>query len=223
MPRRHAVRFAFACAIASLTALSASPALADPGAGNSSLWKLGYYTPSNQTLSFATVPQGAPALATFEFTAANNTALLVTDHGSLKGTDLGNLTNKTITATFHISGAGAFTYYGEPDACGTPANVRLFFQTDNGGGFAYTHYWWSNPEAKVLSDGTFDLKAKVSGSQWSDWNGQSGITEGAGFADAAANVTMIGFSFGGGCFFENGVGSSNGTGTFQLNTFTVAS
>ena len=221
MPRSRATSFAFACTIAALAALSASPALADPGNGNASPWKLGYWTSSGRTLSFATVPHGSGA-ATFDFTAPPNTALLVTDHGSLKGIDLGNLTGKTITATFDITGAGTFTYYGSPDDCGTPASVRLYFQTDNGGGFAFTHYWWSNPESQVLSNGTFSLTATVEPAEWSDWNGQNGATQSAGFLDAAANVSTIGFSFGGGCFFENGVGTSNGSGTFQLNTFTVS-
>ena len=221
MPRPRATSFAFACAIAALAALSASPALADPGNGNASLWKLGYYTPSNQTLSFATVPPGGGA-ATFGFTAVNNTALLVTDNGSLKGTDLGNLAGKTITATFDISNAtGAFTYYGQPDPCGTPASVRLYFQTDNGGGFDYAHYWWSNPESQVLANGShLTLTARVMPAEWSDWDGKNGAQV-PGFADAAANVTTIGFSFGGGCYFENGVGTTNGSGTFQLDTFAV--
>ncbi len=221
MPRPRATSFAFACAIAALAALSASPALADPGNGNASLWKLGYYTASGQTLSFATVPQGTGA-ATFDFTAAPNTALLVTDHGSLKGTDLGNLTGKAITATFDITGAGTFTYFGNPNGCGTPASVRLYFQTDNGGGFAFTHFWWSNPESQVLDNGSFRLTANVEPAEWSDWNGQNGATVPDGFAAAASNVTTIGFSFGGGCFFENGVGTSNGSGTFQLKEFAVS-
>jgi hypothetical protein len=32
---------------------------------------------------------------------------------------------------------------------------------------------------------------------------------------------VIGFSFGGGCFFENGVGTTDGSGTLTLHTFTV--
>jgi hypothetical protein len=32
-----------------------------------------------------------------------------------------------------------------------------------------------------------------------------------------------GFSFGRGCFFENGVGTTDGSGTFTLDSFTVVS
>jgi hypothetical protein len=42
-----------------------------------------------------------------------------------------------------------------------------------------------------------------------------------GFMDAASNVTMIGLSFGGGCFFENGVGTIDGSGTFTLDSFSA--
>lgn len=208
-----AVASAFAAVI-----LAASPA----AAGQSSAWKLGYYTPSGRALSMASVQTGA-GIASFDFTADDSTALLVTTRGS--SAFRGDLTGRTITATFTISGAtGDFTYFGEgtdQNPCVYPANTRLFFLTDNGGGFAFTHYWWSNPENQVLANGTFTLTATVEPAEWSDWNGQPGVTQTAGFADAAANVTMVGFSFGGGCFFENGVGTSDGTGTFTLQSFSV--
>jgi hypothetical protein len=208
----------------SLTVLVLSSAL-PVSADAASRWKIGYYTPSTPgTLSMSAAGPGG--LASLGFTNAPNTALLATDHGSYKGQLLGDLTGKQITATFNISGAtGAFTYYGEGTAsnpCGTPANVRLYFATDNGGGFAFTHYWWSNPMAAVLDNGTFTLKARVEPGEWSDWNGQVGTVVLAGFNDAAANVTLIGLSFGGGCFFENGVGTTDGSGTLTLTSFTAS-
>ena len=60
-------------------------------------------------------------------------------------------------------------------------------------------------------------------SKWSDYYGQFGSTVPADFAKAVANVTEIGVSFGGGCFYENGVGTTDGSGTFTLNTFSVSS
>jgi hypothetical protein len=55
-------------------------------------------------------------------------------------------------------------------------------------------------------------------SQWSDWHGQkgdssSGVT--AAFDSAISKVSEIGLSFGGGCFFENGVSITSGTATFN--------
>lgn len=82
--------------------------------------------------------------------------------------------------------------------------------------------WWSNSASQVLTNGTFTLTAKVEPAEWSDWNGQVGTVVVAGFNDAAANVTLVGLSFGGGCFFENGVGTTDGNGTFTLNSFTAS-
>ena len=208
----------------SLTVLVLSTAL-PVSADAASKWKVGYYTPSTPgTLSMSVAGQGG--IGSLDFTNLPNTALLATDHGSFKGQLLGNLTGKQITATFVVSGVtGDFTYFGEGTAnnpCGTPASVRFYFATDNGGGFAFTHYWWSNPASQVLSNGSFTLTANVEPAEWSDWNGQVGTSVAAGFNDAAANVTLIGLSFGGGCFFENGVGTTDGSGTFTLNSFTTS-
>ena len=212
--------------VAGLAAIAAVTLAAAPTMAASSDWRVGYYTPSGRALSMSSAKAG-DGIASFDFTNQPDTALLVTTHGASKGTLLGDLRGKTITATFDISGAtGAFTYFGEGDPtvnpCFYPANTRLFFQTDNGGGFAYTHYWWTNPENQVLANGHFTLTATVEPTEWSDWNGQPGASEAAGFDDAASNVTVIGFSFGGGCFFENGVGTTDGSGTFTLDSFSVS-
>ena len=210
--------------LSGIAAVAATVIAWSPAAAGGSDWKVGYYTPSGQALSMSSADAGS-GIASFHFTSQPNTALLVTTHGGSKGSTLGDLTGKTLTATFTISGAtGAFTYWGEgtPDnPCGTPASTRLFFETDNGGGFAYTHYWWSNPASAVLASGTWHVTATVEPGEWSDWNGQPGATQTPGFADAAANVTMVGLSFGGGCFFENGVGTENGSGAFTLDSFTA--
>ena len=207
------------------TAVAAVVIAAMPATAGGSGWHVGFYTPSGNTLSLASARAG-DGIAALDFTSQPNTALLVTDQGSspLLGDDRG----KTVTATFTVSGAtGAFTYSGEGTAdnpCGTPANTRLFFETSNAGGFDETHFWWSNPSSAVLANGTFTVTANVNGAQWSDFFGHFGSDPNfsAGFDHAAANVTMIGLSFGGGCFFENGVGTSDGSGTFTLNSFSVS-
>lgn len=223
-PRPYLTRLAAALSLAFACALAAGPAFAD--AGSPSTWKLGYYTPSGRALSMASAPSDGATLASFDFTSQDNTALLVTTHGADKGSLLGNLNGDQVTAGYTIAGAtGAFTYYGQgqPGSCGTtPASVRFFFITDNGGGFDPTHYWWSNPISHPLANGSFTLTAPVSPAAWSDWNGHLGINEATGFKAAAANVTMIGLSFGGGCYFENGVGTTDGTGTFTLSDFSVS-
>lgn len=207
------------------TALAAIVIAAMPALAGGSGWHVGSITPSGNTLSFAAVSAG-DGIAAFDFTNQSNTSLLVTTQGSssLLGDDRG----KTVTATFTVSGAtGAFTYGGEGTAgnpCGTPASARLFFETSNAGGFDETHFWWSNPASAVLANGTLTVTATVNGAEWSDFFGHFGSDPNfsAGFDHAAANVTDIGLSFGGGCFFENGVGTSDGSGTLTLTSFSVS-
>lgn len=201
----------------------AGSALAAGGGSPASGWHVGYYTPSTHgTLSYAEAPSGG-GIASLNFTSQDNTALLVTDQKAQNPTLLGDLTNKSVSASFTISGvAGVFTYYGEPSCGGTTANVRYFFQTSNAGGFDETHYWWSNPVSLALTNGPFTLPTvSMSGSNWSDYYGHFGSDPlySAGFNAAVSNVTEIGVSFGGGCFFENGVGTSDGSGTFTLNSY----
>src|ERR1700693_4138835 len=91
--------------------LSSAPAMAD-----ASTWKVGYYTPSGRALSFA--ESANAGVASFDFTNQDNTMQLVNTHGAYKGSTLGDLTGKTINATFHVSDVtGSFTYFGEP-SCG---------------------------------------------------------------------------------------------------------
>lgn len=211
--------------VALSAAVVASIGLVGPAEAGGSGWHLGSVNPSGRALSLASADTG-DGIASFDFTGQPNTALLVTDQGSaaLRGDDRG----KTITATAHITGAtGDFTYSGEgtpSNPCGSPASTRLFFQTSNAGGFDETHFWWSNPVFMVLANGTVTLTATVNGAEWSDFFGHFGSDPkfSSGFDAAASNVTSIGLSFGGGCFFENGVGTSDGSGTFTLDSFSVS-
>jgi hypothetical protein len=166
----------------------------------------------------------------FDFLDTPDTALLGTSHPSYRGDLWGDMTGKTISARVGVtvtSGAPAFTYYGQPDACGTPASVRFYFQTNTSGKFEFTDYWWSNPTSislEALKSGDVTLSALFSDpANWSDWNGQFGTTDPAAFAAAVKDVQFVGLSFGGGCFFENGVGIQPGTGSayFRLMDFTA--
>ncbi len=212
-------------------ALLSGLARAASGGSPASYWHIGYYTPSPiGTTSNAQAPSVPDGVASLNFTTQANTVLLVTDQKSKFGALLGNDQGKRVTATFTISGAtGAFTYYGEPDGSGVPANVRLYFETSNAGGFGYTHFWWSNPSvftpnpwAATLANGSFSITALVDPAYWSDWDGKPGTTVPDGFANAASNVTQIGLSFGGGYFFANGVGTTDGSGTFTLTSYAVS-
>lgn len=171
----------------------------------------------------ARIPTKVPGGIAFEFLNTPDTALLATSHPSYNGSLLGDMTGKSLSATLGITvtdGSPVFTYYGEPDGCGRQANVRFYFQTDTGGKFAETDYWWSNPVSVDLEDLStgVDQTLVVSlsdPSAWSDYYGHFGSDPqySAAFADAVKDVQLIGVSFGGGCFFENGVGVQPGTGS----------
>jgi hypothetical protein len=184
-------------------------------------WKLGSYT-AKGGFSFKGAGTGA-----FIFPTAPTAALLVTSQKAL----IGNDTTKTITATFTVTDpANNFIYGGEPSCGGLPATVRLYFDDKSilSSTGAPTDYWWSNPYSVVLTDGQWIVSATIdsAGANWSDYNGQFGNVDSAttaAFLAAAANVQDIGLSFGGGCFFANGVGAPDGLGTFTLNTYTVVS
>lgn len=186
-------------------------------------WHVGVYLPPNyHALSAGRAAPSTTGLAAFPFTTQPNTALLLNTQGSQKGNLLGDLTGKTITATYTVTGTSPFTYYGEPDACGTAPSARLYFQTSKAGGFAPTQYWWAHTTgAQQLAPGTFTLTATLTGDQWSDWSGKMGNdpVAAAGFTSATANVTGIGLSFGGGCFYENGVAAPNDS--LTLTSFSV--
>jgi hypothetical protein len=202
-----------------------------------SYWQVGYYTPSPiGTLSYSQAFRGS-GIASLKFTSSPNTALLITGQKAKYPNLLGNQSGATsISTNFTLSNVtGLFKYFGEP-SCGAPAqdggptaNFRFYFQTSNARGFNETHYWWSNPISWPLTgpkpNETMTIKnpfGSGSGASWSDYFGHFGVgTYQAGFEEAISNVTDIGVSFGGGCFFENGVGETNGSGTFTLNTFKV--
>ena len=166
----------------------------------------------------------------FDFLYTPDTALLGTSHPSYKGDLFGDLTNKRVSAKVGVTVTTGtlFQYYGEPDSCDAPANVRFYFETDTSGKFEYTDYWWSNAVhadlATLKAGGDQTLTVDFSNpAAWSDWNGKFGYENPAAFAAAVKDAKFVGLSFGGGCFFENGVGiaPSTGSGYFRLMDFRV--
>lgn len=222
-------------AVCVLALAAAVPVLADDfangnGANAAPNWKVYSLSSSGQT--YAT--KGAQASnggIGFDFMTTPNTRLFMTTH---PGDLLGDLTGKTITATFTIVGSSpAFTYYGEGQTwnpCGTPASVRLYFEGNTNGPFTndtagYSKYWWSNPGSATLTSvvgATVTLNVPLTTAEWSDWGGEPASTVASYFNEAVADVSGIGLSFGGGCFFANGVGlTSGGPASFVLTSFSV--
>ena len=174
--------------------------------------------------------------ASFPFKADTYTALLTTTDNNLTG-DLYD-TKPNLTDNVSVADVTGTFQYRDGGGCTGPGalpGVRLFFQSPRGAGTTgpgttgfYTQFWWSNSRS---ASGSPPFKVVLSGNEtgvlsdslrdpslWSDFNGQFGDSSPAieeAFIDAASNVKSIGLSFGGGCFFENGVTTSDGSGTFS--------
>ncbi len=197
-----------------------------PGRASSNQWKLGSYT-ADGGFGFKSAPLGT---FTFPEVPATNTgglgaALLLNNTGTLAG----DLAGKTITVDFTISGADStFNYGGEPDGSGVAANVRLYWDSASitkTKDLVATNYWWSNPVNVTLANGTGTLTTTVSPANWSDYYGAFGNQDQSttsAFNAAAKDVKDIGLSFGGGYFFANGVGTTDGSGTFTVTSITVS-
>jgi hypothetical protein len=222
-----------AAAIGLATLVAAVPAAS---ASSTNQWKLGSYTANGGfgfksaplgTFAFPTVPsQCAPAPAC-QGNTGQGAALLLTNTGTLTG----NLTGKTITVSFSITGVtstSTFNYGGEPDGSGVAANVRLYWDDASitkAKNLVATDYWWSNPVSfTLIGDGTGTLTTAIDPANWSDYYGAFGNADTSttsAFNAAATNVKDIGLSFGGGYFFSNGVGTTDGSGTFTVTSVTV--
>ncbi len=226
-----------ALALIAAALVVAAPAWADnfsqgQGATAAANWKVYGINPSGMAYGSGKAATSSDGIG-FAFQAMPDTSstgtgssLLMTTH---PGDLLGDLSNKTVTATFTVSGTNpVFTYYGDGqswNSCGTPASVRFYFQGNTNGPFAYSKYWWSNPESATLASAvgqTVTLTVPVDASDWSNWAGQLGSSAPDQFDAAAADVSGIGLSFGGGCFFANGVGLSSGSAAFQLSSYSVS-
>lgn len=185
--------------------------------GSSSAWKVYNYNPSGQSLQPVAATGSASDSASFNFQSNVYTAQLLTSAKAFTG----DRTGKTMTATVTVSGVtGSFVDQNGGGCTPDSQTVRLFFSSP---GFAYTNFWWSNPVSYQLANGTVTLTGHLGDpSEWSDWNGQNGASSAsvtAGFNAAVAKVSQAGLSFGGGCFFENGVTTSDGSGNFGLSGF----
>ena len=213
--------------VLSLAAPTLATDFSQGGAANAAAnWKVYNYNLSNQAYASRLATTFNTGIG-FDFLSKPDTALFVTKQDKSL---LGDLTLKTITATFTINGAAgaAFTYYGAFSG-GTPASVRLFFEGNTNGPFTYdtvgfSKYWWSNPDSATLASvvgNTVTLTVPVDTAHWSNWGGQLASDVPTYFAAAVSDVSMIGLSFGGGYFFANGVGMSAGSASFVLSGYTV--
>jgi hypothetical protein len=141
---------------------------------------------------------------------------------------LGDLTGKTLTATFTITGtATAFTSgEGPPEnECGTPASVRLYFERNFKGPLMNSDQWWSTPQAYSLTSlvgHALTLTVPLDSANWIDHGFELGTDVPTDFAAAVASVGAVGVSFGGGCFLPTGAFPTDGTASFVLKSYSVS-
>ncbi len=138
-----------------------------------------------------------------------------------------DLSNATISCTFTITAdpGTEFRYGAGYNPSARPANVGLFFSTEPGylnSGTGNSNRWFHSTRVNV-TNGTFTLTAQLHREDWSDSGGCNEcppITD-ENFWYAVRNVREIGVSFGGGSFYETGCSVTNGTASFQMNSFAV--
>ncbi|HEX6189623.1 MAG TPA: hypothetical protein VFZ40_16205 [Pyrinomonadaceae bacterium] len=163
----------------------------------------------------------APESIAFDFLLKPNTAFLVTSHPHYDGELLGDMTGRNLVAFLDVSVTPGteFMYFGEPDGCPEPADVRYYFETDTSGKFEETDYWWSPGGVDLDSLTGPGGLLYISGffaSGWEDYFGHPATLDAAheeAFQRAVQDVRSIGLSFGGGCSRGNGVGIVPGTGS----------
>ena len=131
-----------------------------------------------------------------------------------------DISGGSITATFRIvsSPDAAFTFGGEGrwNTGTTPPHARLFFSSYHG----YLNesgcpecFWFSGDGWVQITNGVFTITATFDPSRWTHSYGQ---TNAAAFHAALTNCIEAGVCFGGGSFYDIGVGTTNGTATFEM-------
>ena len=129
-----------------------------------------------------------------------------------------------VSISVQVTGAPTFNYQLEPgNTCVTPATARPFIWA-NDNDFGEFSRWWSEPTAFTLADGSQTMTIPLTPDRWSSVFGKLGTYDEAslaGFNAALENVSSLGLTFGGGCFFGHGVNVSNGTARFILLDYSV--
>src|SRR2546426_16280 len=206
----------------------------DPAATPPTSWTVFDFNPSGQAIAPRVSAASMPATndgttVSFPFKPNTFTALLTTTDASLTG----DLSMKTLNVTVSVTGgSGTFQHRSTPCDPGETF-VRFYFTSPKASGTTgtgttgfFTQFWWSNPvHVPLFTDPQMPMTISQPVNavhMWSDWNGKfndDSLEVMEAFIVAIHNVQTVGLSFGGGCFFENGVTTNDGSGTFN-STFT---
>lgn len=223
--------------LALLASMALLAALVPSASAASLKWTLYYYDGDDGPFTMSANPSDG-SIATFAFDLEPNQALLTsTDHQYRQN---GNLFGDTVTSTFAIEADDPeTTFVGYDNDCSTPPTVRFYFETKRHlgaetsfqDGLYEDQLWWSNPVSISLAD-VFEagpdgatLSVTLDPANWSNLVGQFGDSlddpYSADFSKAASRVNEIGLSFGSGCSFAFGDGSSPAGAVFNLLTFST--
>lgn len=204
-------------------------------------------TASTTTTTTTTVPPTTASNGSLSLSATQWEALSVPDYMPLQNTPNGQLTfafpsqgsinyiystappeqiSGSVSVTMQVTGSGpvVFDYMTEPfNTCVTASTVRPFIWA-NHTGFGEFDRWWSNPTAYELAPGAITLTVPLTSDRWSSVYGKFGNadpTAEAGFTRALRNVSQLGLTFGGGCFYGHGVRVKGGSANFFVSSYQV--
>lgn len=131
-----------------------------------------------------------------------------------------DISGGAITATFRVTASPdvAFTFGGEGRwNTGTlPPHARLFLSSYHGylaESGCPECFWWSRDGWIAITNGVFTITADLNPARWTHAQGQ---TNAAAFLATLTNVIECGVAFGGGSFFDIGVGVTNGVAAFEM-------
>jgi hypothetical protein len=185
----------------------------------STTWKLYSFNASGRALS--------SQVSKFDGTSVS--AKLPTDSytGAAYLTSSKTQSSGALSATVSATGTGPIENYPGCTNSTTNPTVGLYFEGKATGKFNPSNYWWSSE--RVSMNSLFATPANLStmlsnSGAWTNYYGKPGnqpgtyVVEGTtyppaneGFANAVANMTSWGVSFGGDCFYANGVAAPNAT------------
>ena len=199
-----------------LVVLAAAPALAE-----ATTWKLYSFNSSRHALRSQTVTVSATGAASFTFPEAPDAAYLLSSKAPTVAAGLSALVGIT----------GPATFANDPGCTNTTTSptIGLYFEAKTPGGFDPSDYWWSTDRLPLTTSSLSLVAAFGDGSTWTNYYGKAGNQPGTyvvdgttypsaadGFAAAVSNITSWGVSFGGDCFYANGVGTPTGSAVLTL-------
>jgi hypothetical protein len=199
-------------AVNALIACAAAPSAPSAATGSLSLqantWEMIANSPALR------LENDAAGHLVFDFPASGSMNYLYNVHPPQR---IGGTLSVSLQVT--TDGPVVFNYMTEAiNTCATPASVRPFIWAYRNSPAEFDR-WWSNPTGYTLAAGTTTLSIPLSADRWSSVFGKFGNADAAaqaGFASAIRNVSSLGLTFGGGCFFGHGVYVQGGRAQFAL-------